>query len=239
MGTSSSYTAPTTTDWSRFKASMTKFVNGNGGPGEVLGGYVTAQGGAAAAGAQAAPIKQSASRLGAFLSSAAQGFDTALETHGLSNVIGKNFETVVAALVDWIAGPANTQEAAAAREAVAEVLVDIFAEAEDDPTLFDAIARDQISENLIEQALLDMVEKWILKDVWRRGGSQVELQSLSARELKLKEQELRSFLSEAVTFNFGQYSQVNLLEADWSSPEITRIVNDLVISSLEILGVHE
>ena len=84
-----------------------------------------------------------------------------------------------------------------------------------------------------------MVEKWILKDVWRRGGSQVELQSLSARELKLKEQELRSFLSEAVTFNFGQYSQVNLLEADWSSPEITRIVNDLVISSLEILGVHE
>jgi len=239
MGTSSSYTAPTTTDWSRFKASVTRFVNGNGGPGEVLGGYVAAQGGAAAAGGQAAPIKQSASRLGSFLSSAAQGFDAALEEHGLADVIGQSFETVVSALVDWIAGPANTQEAVAAREAVAEVLVDIFAEAEDDPTLFDAIARDQISESLIEQALLDIVEKWILKDVWRRGGSQVEQQSLSASELRQKEQELRAFLSEAVKFNFGQYSQINLMEANWSSPEVVRIIDELVVSSLEIFGVQE
>lgn len=236
MGTSSSYTSPTTANWSQFKSTMTNFLSGNASASSVSRSYVAAQGGAFAASQRATALKDSARRLGGFLASAAHGFDGALQERGLGDVVGKSFDEIVSALADWVAGPGNTHEVIISRAAVTDILVELYEEAESDPSLFETISRDRITEEALQRSLLKLVEKWILEDVWRRGGDRAEIRTLSSQELRAKEVDLDDYILQEVDFNFGQYGAVNLMTVHWDSEEVRIIIDSVVQTCLEMLG---
>ena len=215
---------------------MTSYLGGSGSASGVLGSYVAAQGGASAASQSATALKGSARRLGGFLASAAQGFEEALQERGLGDVIGQSFDVIISALVDWIAGPGDSHEDIISRVVVADILVDLYEEAEFDSGLWDTISRDRITEEVLQIALLKLVEKWIVEDVWRRGGDRAEMKNLNSQELRAKQTEFEDYVSQEVVFNFGEHGAIDLATADWDSEEVRSIIDGVVQTSLVILG---
>ena len=91
MGTSSSYTAPTSGGWPAAKGAATRFARQGGTgagpiePRQVTRNYVRALGGAAAAAAAAIAGQAAAAQLGRFLSSVSNnGLAPTLQSEGLS-----------------------------------------------------------------------------------------------------------------------------------------------------------
>ena len=239
MGTSSSYTAPTTGDWRRFKTTMTQYLTGRGEAARVARDYVAALGGAVQGGQKLTGLRGAADRLGRFLSSASQGFADALDRLGLGEVIGKGFDTIISALVDWVAGPGDSQENIVSRVVTADILTELYKEAEIDPTLFDAISRDRVTEEALEMALIKFVEKWIIEDVWTRVGDRAELWELPSHERRSREAEFEDYVTQAVVFNFGAHGGIDLKKANWDSPEVRGAIDMLVQTALAILGAGE
>lgn len=239
MGTSSSYTAPTTGDWRRFKSTMTQYLTGRGEAARVGRDYVAAIGGAVQGAKRLTALHEAADRLGGFLSSASQGFTDALEQIGLGEVVGKDFDTIISALVDWVAGPGDSQENIVSRVVTADILTDLYKEAEIDPTLWDAISRDRVTEDALEMALIKFVEKWIIEDVWTRVGDRAELWELPSHERRSREAEFEDYVTQAVVFNFGDHGEIDLRKANWDSPEVRETIGMLVQTALMILGAAE
>jgi hypothetical protein len=215
---------------------MTSYLGGSGSASGVSGSYVAAQGGASAASQRATALKNSAKRLGKFLAGAAQGFEEALQERGLGDVIGQSFDVIISALVDWIAGPGDSHEDIVSRVVVSEILVDLYEEAEFDSGLWDTISRDRITEEVLQISLRKLVEKWIVEDVWRRGGDRAEMRNLSSQELRAKQAEFEDYVSQELIFSFGEHGAINLVTADWESEEVRSIIDDVVLTSLAILG---
>jgi len=228
MGTSGSYTAPTSGKWPTAKRVATRFARQGGAAGgsvtprQVAQGYVAALGGAAAAGARANAGRASAGRLGGFLGDVAErGLREALEERGLAELIGRDAADVLAALVDELAGAGRTLEEAAARAAMVAVLADEFGEGE-----FEDL--DAALQALDGSAVARLLELFLVEYVYRRMleeiGDRIVNGSMTAAVAHRVELDIHDFLLAAVHLDL---SQGDPLAINWEGAEGQELIDRL------------
>ena len=145
MGTSGPYDAPSS--WSDLKGNITRaarteiltgpraqslirsLIAHNGGRNEMAKG--SRQGASGSAGS-AAPARDVASRLGAFVADVRSlGFAKAVAKLGLGDLSGKPVSEVLLGLLDRLGGNSSTIDEADARQALSDLQEELFAEATD------------------------------------------------------------------------------------------------------------
>lgn len=237
MGTSTSYTAPTSGRWSWAKRIAGQFSAQGGVGGSITlnalaSAYLGALGGASNA-AQTALAGQSAARsLGAFLAGVnGQGLTPTLEGFGLTNLVGQDTNAVLMGLVDYLAGANNTIEEAIARTAMEEVLFNEFEQAQTYDE-FDAL----LTRSLDRAAMLQIFSKFLAEYIYQRMvgelGARIESGAINPAVAHKIEQDLRAFIFERVKL---EQAHNDLLTIDWHGPAGQNLVNQLFKESYEQL----
>jgi len=234
MGTSSSYTAPTSGGWPAAKGTATRFARQGGTDGgpieprQVTGSYVRALGGAAAAAASALAGQAAAARLGQFLSSVAyNGLTQTLQSEELSVLSGSDTTDVLMGLVDRLAGPNRTLEESTARAAMVVVLERAFGQAE---TLedFDALC----TRSLDAAGVLQLFEQFLIEYVYQRMvqemGERLLNGARTSADLRRVEEDLHEFIVADVALGF---TGIDPLMLDWEEREAHELIEQLLVDA--------
>lgn len=113
--------------WAATKGGTTRWVNGkSGSAGRVASNYVRSKGGAARATTSASAGRSATARLGGFLSDVARlGLREAARRAGLGDIVGRDVNSAVAAIIDRLAPDGALREESAARKAIIETLNEV------------------------------------------------------------------------------------------------------------------
>jgi hypothetical protein len=220
MGTSGSYSAPTTGGWPAAKKTATRFAKqGDAGsitPGQVVGAYLTALGGAAAAARRAAASRAAAQRLGGFLGTVAdQGLDVALEQVGLADLVGRDATEVLEALVDRLASPGGTLEEADARAAMMGALEEVL----EQPNAFDGLDQEGVGRT-VEGFIVECIYERMLQEI----GDRLENGAMTAEDAKKAEDDIRVYVVATVQLELAREESLIV----WDGPEGEALVNRLM-----------
>src|SRR5579871_6380929 len=115
--------------WRAPKIAIGRFARGGGmsAAGSALRSYVRAHGGARQAAATAVAGRAATGRLGRFLADTAQrGIVQAANRLGLTNLVGRDAQLVLAAFIDLLLPPGALREQAVSRQAGIETLEALF-----------------------------------------------------------------------------------------------------------------
>lgn len=239
MGTSSSYTAPTSGNWPKTKRLATLFARqmsqGSGAiaVGQVTGAYAQAMGGGEAAAAGAVAGRAAASSLAGFLSSVVTGgLSNALQQAGLLTLRGRDTIDVLEGLVDYLAGPGKTLEESVARAAMAEVLINEFGEAETYAEL-DALCTQQLDAAGMLQVLQHFVVEYVYLRIVEAIGERLQNGAMTSADARRCETDIHEFIVATVDLDF---TLVDPLTVDWNGPAGQKIVERLVAEAHDQLG---
>jgi len=234
MGTSSSYTAPTSGGWPAAKGTATRFARqggADGGPIEprhVTSSYVQALGGAAAAAASTLAGQATAARLGQFLSSVAyNGLTPTLQREGLSVLSGSDTTDILMGMVDRLAGASRTLEESTARAAMVVVLERAFGQAE---TLedFDTLC----TRSLDAAGVLQLLEQFLIEYVYQRMvqemGERLLNGARTSADLRRVEEDLHEFIVADVALEF---TGIDPLTLDWEGREAHELIDQLLVDT--------
>lgn len=182
----------------------------------MVSAYVAALGGAAAATGRAAAGRVAAQRLGGFLGSVAtQGLDATLEQLGLADLVGQDSTEVLEALVDRLAGPADTLEEADARAAMMRTLQEEL----DKPAAFDSLDRDGVGR-IVEDFLVEYIYERMLHEI----GDRLENGAMTIEDAKKCEQDIRVYVVATVQLELAREEPL----AVWEGPEGQELVGRLM-----------
>jgi hypothetical protein len=202
-------------------------------PHQVTGSYVQALGGAAAAAAGAVAARAIATQLGRFLSAAAgSGLSTALQQEGLAALSGGDTTTVLAGLVDQLAGPGRTLEEATARAAMISVLVGEFGEAETFADLDELFAQtlDAVGvQRILEHFLVEYIYQRMIQEI----GERLAKGAMTSTDLRHVELDLHAFIIADVKFEF---TRTDLSVLDWNGAEAQQLIAQLLQDAYGQLG---
>jgi hypothetical protein len=175
--------------------------------------YVRAHGGPRNAARTATSGRSATARLGGFLADVAnRGLNAALDGLNLSAVVGKDPRTVFAAIANAIAPDGASPEQAVAREAVDDVLANLyqrFVVEEGDLSRLNALTGEDVSK-----AMLDSVTSYIYHRWLQELGRQIEEKSLSSSQAVRLEREAKLFVRESVALDL---SGKDLLSLNWAT----------------------
>jgi hypothetical protein len=231
MGTSRSYTAPTSGGWPPAKGIATRFARQGGAGGgavesrQVMNSYVQALGGAIAATAGATAGKTAAVQLGQFLSTAAiSGLDAALQQQGLVALSGSNTTDVLVELVDRLAGTGRTLEEATARAAMVTVLEREFSQAETFADL-DQLCTEALDSTGVSRILESFLAEYVYQRMVEEIGDRLVNGAVSSTDLCRVEQDLHDFITADVKF---ESTRTDLLTLNWEGAEAQRFIEELL-----------
>lgn len=237
MGTSSRQSAPTGGDWTRAKTRMTNWARGGGASDDAVqaafSAFVSALGGAVAAAANATGGVQAAAGLGEFLADVSRdGLDATLDRYGLDDLVGGEPVEVMNEIAARIAGAGDTPEEAVARDAVIEVLSEMFVDADTFADM-DAIEID-------EAMLLDFVARYLTEYVYLRVihelGDRIVDNAGSPEESARLEQQIRTQIRALVALDL---STIDPLTFGWRQPEGVARMRDLLADAFRMVSAGE
>ncbi len=233
MGTSSSYTSPTSGGWPNAKRITTRFARqgGTGGgsvlPEQVVSAFVKALGGAAAAAVAATTAQSATSNLGSFFGGVAQnGLNQTLQEQGLGDIIGRDTPDVLMALADTLTSSGSTLDATIARTAMLHLLEDVFAEADTYDALTE-LCTQRINQPGIEQLMERYIVEIVYQHLVQALGERISNGAPTPADIRKIEVDLHAYIVESVKLEFGAIDPVT---TNWSGPEgqaiIQRILTD-------------
>ncbi len=238
MGTSKGYSAPGS--WGPLKSEVTIAARTGSAPqqtaGRILGHFVGQNGGAARmargggsggtiGGASGRAVAQ---RLGGFIAAVGEfGLTEALRREGLSELIGRPVQEVLASILDKLGGSASTIDDVDARTALATLQGDYLSEATDAadverilqglvPDLDEFLAR-YFGLYLYEQFCRVFFERLV-----QRVG---ELKALSFLK------DIQAFITASLVNRLGSRSTAGV---DWNGAEGSRLSADIMQATLEV-----
>jgi hypothetical protein len=163
--------------------------------------YVRAHGGARRASQNSPSGRAATGRLAGFLSDVARrGIDAALEALNLSSVVGRDAQTVFAAISNALSPEGASPEQAVAREAINDVLSDIyerFVGDDGDISKLNALTGEDVAK-----AITDSVSTYIYKRWLQELGKQIEKKAVSSSEAVSLEREAKLFIKDSVKLDF-------------------------------------
>lgn len=247
MGTSKGYPLPTGGNWTDLKREATQFAQAGSGSDAtpLLGHFIKANGGAAgwASGKGAGggtggtartgqAARQTGRNLGGFLARAgSSGLATALEDLGLANLMGHSATDVSMALLDALAGPANTLDDAAARAALAALMRELLGVTksfeEIERALQQALDRQGVGQILMRFFALYLYECFCrhFYENWR--------QKVDNRKAKSQLKMIKSCIDKSLKAKVGKRDPMTIR---WNKQEGQRLTQRILQETLEIFG---
>lgn len=221
MGTSANSKGGTGGGWTVYKRNATSFAK-HGGEAQLakaLAGFVAALGGAAAATSAAAPGRQTAQSLGAFLTSSTgpDGLVDGLRAVGLESLVGQDRFTVLSALLDALGGTGNAVDEQAARDALLDVIDDLLPE--DDETALESVQLD-------EDGVRDALCRYLAALVYNLAIKliQVRLDELGDQAVvQQRDEQVRGFIDALVRLKMRD---LPVLTVDWQGDAGQEFVHD-------------
>ena len=238
MGTSTSYSAPGS--WGPLKREVTTAADqGAASPataGRIIGHFIQQNGGAArmsSGGGSGGAIGGSAGRavaqrLGGFISAVGEvGLAEALRLEGLSDLVGRPIQEILAGLLDRIGGPASTIDDVDARTALARLQEELLKDAQtpedverilqEQATTLDAMLRDYFGLYLFEQFCRVFFERLVQK----KG----ETKALAFLD------DIQEFIKATLVNRVGRRV---IAKISWSGQEGAKLCADIMQAALDV-----
>lgn len=242
MGTSAGYEAPTTPDWGNLKnrvsrtakhgyasphsarSTLNDFIRTSGGARNISRG-----GGAIGVGRSA---QNTARRLADFVSSVgAIGLRQALESFGLSELVGKPASEIIPALVDKLGGPSSTINDTDARKALSKVMDELLSDLDTPEQVEEALSQVMESEAL--EGLLNLFFRYYLYEQFCR----VFYERLESRVGRANADSYLDSIFDTIKSALDlMTSDRDLGQIDWAGTEGQKIVDQILQDTFEIFG---
>jgi hypothetical protein len=225
VGTSSDYAGGKGGDWTPYRHASTAFVKRGGEPraDRVLGRYVTALGGAAAAAASGvgAVVGPAQGLAGLGIGLGTEGLTPTLEALGLSHLVGADRYDVLDGLLDALAGDGSTLEEQAVLSALCEAFEELFPE---DAETYAELEQVQLDGD----GVVALIERFVVRWVYDRMLPTLaeRLAHLEDPEVvRRRDDELRERLTLLVALRLEDRDP---LAVDWAGSEGEELLNGLV-----------
>jgi hypothetical protein len=237
MGTSTDRAGGKGGAWTPLKYAATAYMNaagsGRGSPTvarRVLARHVAVLGGAAGAVTGARAGQASAQRLGAVLAGiATDGLGAALIDQGLGRLVGGDRLTVLDALASIVAGDGADGDGQAARDAMFDVLADLFPDADSWAEL-DAVRLDA-------DGVRQLLESFLARYVYNRIP--VIAERLARLDDPVKAQRAEEDLQRMVASFVHLQLPDDALAVDWAGAEGRTIIDESLRAVYDALAVLE
>jgi hypothetical protein len=177
--------------------------------------------------------RRTARNIGAVLGSIArQGVVEAFRRLGLETYLGQSPRVLLAALADAIVPAGALAEAAIARTAAVEALVEMFKRYGVEAG--GAAALNALDSAGIAATMQHFVAAYINGRLVNALSIKIEQEALSPQHAVRLERDIREFVMQTVRLDFGEQ---DLARLDWTSPEATRLVDRIVYDGFRLLEV--
>jgi hypothetical protein len=215
---------------------MTRFARGGGGSlGSIGRSYVSAGGGATGRASSARAGRQTTGRLGGFLASGVRdGFIQAARDIGLTNLVGRDVQFVLAAFVDLIAPTGATVEDAIARKALADTTWEVFQRYGVDVegiAALDRLSREDVT-SIVSFYISNYVNERLQEELFYR----VEKGSLDESTANQYADQIKGFIAEVVRLDF---QNIDPLRIDWQGAEGQDLIERKYQEAYGLLGEAE
>ena len=234
MGTSKGYSAPTTPEWAKQKAEITRLSNNGAVSIEIardvfnkfisIAGGNTSDSGTRRAVENNSVAHQTIQRIASFISSVANnGLDQTLIRENLSSLIGRSAQEFALTIVDRLSGDGSTLDEADARNALSDLINFILKDTEtyeDVTKTFDEIVTEANLGILLAQyfgyyLFRQFCRVYYERLVTRHGRDKAESFINSIKEM------ISSLVSH-------QIYEKNIFRVDWSGVEGRDIINNIL-----------
>jgi len=194
--------------------------------------YVMALGGTKRAARSSAAGRSATASLGAFLSSvASSGLDATLRTLRLTAYVGKDAETVFAAVINAICPEGSSREDVAARESVTDALWQLYgALIPEDGNLapLDSLTDEQVQATIVTSVAAYIYRRW-LGDL----GIKIEQKAISAKDAVKLERQMKTYVRDSVKLELSERSALTI---DWKGKEGRELVERIYQDSFSLIG---
>ena len=220
--------------WSKAGGSLGRVAASGGtrGMGRAAQRYVRALGGSRSASKSSAGGRRAAARFAGFLSDVARsGVADAFANLGLGSIVGRDLDSVIAAVADAICPPGADREEVAAREATAEALEEVFSDvitAGADLTQLDAMTAAGVG-----MAVEAMVASYIYNRWLGDLGAKIEEKAMSPQKAVQVEQRMKEFIRDAVKLDLQSKDP---LKVDWRGSEGKALIARIYGDAFAVIG---
>ena len=212
---------------SRARASFAGHASGQGGSVRTsVREYVRANRGAQnATRASRAGVRATAALTGFLSSVARQGWNQTLNEFSLSHLVGQSVNSVVSAIIDRIAPRSNLREEVIPRQAVTETLRELY----HDFDLMDGIENlARMNADHINDAVRSLITNCILERFVDWVSVKWDERKFTREQIDRAEKDAHEYIRGKVEVDFGDR---DILEMDWNSPEVARLMDDIFTKS--------
>ena len=220
--------------WQSAKGRLSSVASGGSGSKGIASAgraYTRALGGGGSAASSAASARAATSRLGHFLASVSTGgVSAALESLGLGRFVGRDAETVFAAIADALAPEGTDREQVATREAINDTLAYLYEEyvlPDGDLAGLEAMTPESIREAIEASVTASIFHRW-LGDLERR----LEEKAVSAPEAIRLERDIEAHIRDTIHLDLQGKDP---LRVDWSGAEGQAFVQHIYEEAYSIL----
>jgi len=194
--------------------------------------YVKALGGSRRAARSSAAGRNATASLGAFLSGvSSSGLDATLRTFHLAAYIGKDAETVFAAVINAICPEGTSREDVAARQSVAEALWQLYGALipdDGDLTPLNSLTDEQVQTTIVTSVAAYIYRRW-LGDL----GIKIEQKAITAKDAVKLERQMKTYIRDSVKLELGQHSAVTI---NWKAKEGRELVERIYQDAFSLIG---
>ena len=241
MGTSSSYTPPTTGNWGNIKRTLSSIIDSptfqKGKAIGAIGAFVSEKGGGGSATQSsyskwAGPAKSVSKDIAGFFSDVGRfGIAEALERRGLGTLVGKSFDEIVSGIIDTFGGNANTRDETNARRALDKAMDKLFENMNPDSDI-ERVLIDLSSTDLFNSFLLNFLGYYIYE----------EFNSTYEEFLKTKtsddnfEDFMRGIEDTILAAVENKALDLDISTVNWNEEQGQDVIDNIMVEVFEIFG---
>ena len=220
--------------WTKAAGSLGRVAasGGSRGMGRAAQRYVRARGGSKGASASSPAGRRATARFAGFLSDVARnGFADAFTNLGLGSVVGRDLDSVIAAVTDVVCPAGADREEVAAREASTEALEEVFADII--RTGADISQLDAMTAAGVGKAIEAMVTSYIYNRWLGDLGVKIEEKAISPQQAVRVERRMKDFIRDAVKLDLQQKDP---LKVDWRGAEGKDLMGRIYSDAYAVIG---
>ena len=225
---------PFPTTWRGPKTAVGRVAGGGGSAAlaSAARSYVRSSGGARGAAGTAVSGRRSTSGLGSFLGSVAGGgIVQAAAALGLTNLLGRDAQFVLAAFIDLLAPAGDIREEAIARKAVIDTLSELFDRFDVEQRGIEAL--DNMTGDDVGSIVALSITNYVNARFQQELVNRIERGAVSERDANVFATQIREYIETNVRLDIRG---VNVLLIDWNGPEGTAFVDQQYVRAYDLLG---
>lgn len=227
-------TGPVHHPWRAAKRSLGVALRGVGGRRDyrrAARDYVRARGGSQRAAQSASSARGATSRLAGFLSNVSTGgFAAAVRQLGLGSLAGRPAHDVMAAITNALAPRGATLADAAARQAIADTLAELWERrgvVDGGLDRLQAMTPDDVRGAITESVSSYIFYQWVLE-----LGRAIERQAVSTNQAITMEREMRQYIHDTLTLDLAG---TDVLAVDWGGAQGQAIISKVYADAFALI----